>query len=210
MCTVASCFLAGCAAKDGLLQILTGLADIHCREVVHCDLKPSNIMFFTSDHKWKLIDLDSAMSVGKPSVVYPTLRYAAPEIIKAKVEGKAEISVETPADMWSFGIIVFEIIAGAHNVEAVIAYLCVSGRSFYPLEQTSTKIEKLLCSDKELIDCEKLECIDEPQVRSLLKKLILMNPAIRRSATQAAKHATFKSDLSTTQRQTPIKTVISR
>ena len=93
-------------------QILTALEDIHSHDVVHCDLKPGNIMVFNSVYKWKLIDFDSATIRGEGAQIHATPAYAAPEIIEAACTGEKEIAVETFADMWSFGIIAFEMLKG--------------------------------------------------------------------------------------------------
>lgn len=87
--------------------------DLHDSKIVHCDLKPENIMFFESEHMWKVLNLDSAAFCREPSEVHSTQRYTAPEIMQAKQQGLKKISVDTSADMWSFGIILFEVMSGS-------------------------------------------------------------------------------------------------
>lgn len=96
------------------LQILMALIDLHSCRIVHRDLKPANVMFFTSDHRWKVLGLDLAVLDGVPTeIISPTIKYSAPEIIQAKRHNKHKVALETSADMWSFGIILFEVMAGA-------------------------------------------------------------------------------------------------
>ena len=66
-------------------------------------------MFFPSDNAWKLLDLDSAAIAGEPSIVHKTLVYASPEVVG---ENQRAVIFQTSADMWAFGIIVFETMSG--------------------------------------------------------------------------------------------------
>lgn len=88
------------------------LIELHSLNIVHCDLKPENIMFFGKQHRWKLLDLESAADIDSPSEVCPTLRYAAPEIIAINQKDRRRICPTQSADMWAFGIILFEVMSG--------------------------------------------------------------------------------------------------
>lgn len=88
------------------------LIDLHASRIIHCDLKPENIMFFGSEYKWKVLDLDSAVIEGSVSEVYSTRQYAAPEIERAKQQGSNAMVLFRSADMWSFGVILFEVMSG--------------------------------------------------------------------------------------------------
>ena len=83
---------------------------------MHRDLKPSNVIFFNDVYKWKLIDFDSAATTWEGEQIHATPAYAAPEIIEAAFNGKKEIAVDAFADMWSFGIIAFEMLKGAYSL----------------------------------------------------------------------------------------------
>lgn len=94
------------------LQVLKALTYIHNHQVVHGDLKPGNIMWFTSEHTWKLLDLDTAALSNDLVPINYTMMYAAPEIIQGEERGKERLRLDTAADMWSFGIIAFEVLTG--------------------------------------------------------------------------------------------------
>ena len=96
------------------MQILRCLEYIHSKNVIHCDIKPSNIMCFR--YTWKLLDVDTAVEKGEPSTMNYTPLYVSPEVIKAEEAGKTEVILETSADMWSFGIVAFEVLTGMHHV----------------------------------------------------------------------------------------------
>ena len=65
-----------------------------------------------SDHKWKLLDLDTAVIQGQSCAISFTPMYATPEMVIAEDAGKTEVTPETSLDMWSFGIVMFEILTG--------------------------------------------------------------------------------------------------
>jgi hypothetical protein len=66
--------------RSTLYLISKAVAALHANELVHGDLKPANIMWFTQSHSWKLIDFGSWAAVGHRAPLHYTLRYAAPEV----------------------------------------------------------------------------------------------------------------------------------
>ncbi|KAG8458128.1 hypothetical protein KFE25_011683 [Diacronema lutheri] len=92
-------------------QVLHGLSYLHRqRHQVHRDMKPANLMR-TKDGRVKISDfgisssLDSTM--GMCSTFVGTANYMSPERLSG-----AEYSY--PSDIWSFGLIVLELIRGAY------------------------------------------------------------------------------------------------
>ena len=91
------------------LQVATALYDLHSNEVVHCDVKPANLAFFPMEHRWKLLDIDSAMEVGVAGDIFTTISYASPEVLEAVNDGQTELVLQASNDMWAYGIIAFEV-----------------------------------------------------------------------------------------------------
>ncbi|XP_020690439.1 G-type lectin S-receptor-like serine/threonine-protein kinase At2g19130 [Dendrobium catenatum] len=95
--------------------IARGLAYLHenCREcIVHCDIKPENILLDEKNCP-KLADFGMAKLIGKDfSRVLTTMRgtigYLAPEWISG-------LPITPKADVYSFGMMLFEIISGRRN-----------------------------------------------------------------------------------------------
>ena len=89
------------------LQILTALEQTHKLNIIHCDLKPENILLQKeSTTNVKLIDFGSSCFVGHQMYEYIQSRfYRAPEVMIG-------IKYSTPIDMWSFGLIIVELITG--------------------------------------------------------------------------------------------------
>ena len=66
----------------------------------------------SDNREWKILDFDSAASLAKRSETATTPFYCAPELLKAALTGKKQIAADTAADMWSFGVIAYEVLTG--------------------------------------------------------------------------------------------------
>ncbi|KAL6645560.1 hypothetical protein ACP70R_017168 [Stipagrostis hirtigluma subsp. patula] len=95
--------------------VARGLAYLHekCREcIIHCDIKPENILL-DEELGAKLADLGMAKLVGHDfsrvlTTMRGTLGYLAPEWL-------AGAPVTAKADVYSFGLLLFELISGRRN-----------------------------------------------------------------------------------------------
>ena len=98
-------------------QIVAGLEEAHGKGVIHRDLKPSNVML-TPDGRVKLVDFGLAKTVGSSpaledsagpitaaGVVLGTARYMSPEQVRGE-------DVDTRTDVWAFGCVLYEMLAG--------------------------------------------------------------------------------------------------
>jgi dual specificity tyrosine-phosphorylation-regulated kinase 2/3/4 len=87
--------------------ILTALAFMHKNSVVHCDMKPENIMLVShASGDVRVIDFGSSCFVGRQRYEYIQSRfYRAPEVILG-------IRYGTPMDVWSFACIIAELLMG--------------------------------------------------------------------------------------------------
>ena len=86
---------------------------MHEQGIVHGDLTPSNVAWFSSDFRWKLTGLEHACCAGEEaSLPCADSKYVAPEIRQARCDGRSSCRRETSEDMWSFGIIASEVFKG--------------------------------------------------------------------------------------------------
>ena len=95
-------------------QLLSALHYMHAPEngnrIVHCDLKPDNILFLTKDEDSPVKIIDFGMSkILKPletlDVLCGTPYYTAPEVISDR-------KYDHLCDMWSLGVIIFVMVFG--------------------------------------------------------------------------------------------------
>ncbi len=106
--------------KDAMLQLCEALAYIHQHGLIHRDLKPSNVMV-DEDRIVRLMDFglakyladDAAVTAGGRLV--GTFRYMAPEQILGE-------QLDARTDLYSLGVILYELLAGRPPFEAKTPY----------------------------------------------------------------------------------------
>mmetsp|Transcript_57856 Transcript_57856/g.163316 ORF Transcript_57856/g.163316 Transcript_57856/m.163316 type:complete len:374 (+) Transcript_57856:42-1163(+) len=95
--------------KYYMYQLLRGLAFIHGRGIVHCDIKPQNLLLDGRSQTLKLCDFGTAKRVvfGKQLTSYVCSRYyRAPELILGST------CYTTAVDLWSGGCVFAEMVLG--------------------------------------------------------------------------------------------------
>ena len=102
--------LAVDAALDIARQLADGLAFAHATGVVHRDLKPGNIIVL-ADGTAKILDFGLAKSADPGSTAsgaggLGTAGYMAPEQVRDQ-------RVDARADLWSLGVVLYEMLTGA-------------------------------------------------------------------------------------------------
>ena len=111
-----------------LAQVLSGLAHLHARGIVHRDVKPSNILVSVGGGRvrFKRADFGSAVGGGAPAELYEeqaggtlpgtqgeeTAAYAPPEVRLSDNGAPYDALAPASYDIWSLGIVVLEVVLG--------------------------------------------------------------------------------------------------
>ncbi|MEE9270561.1 MAG: protein kinase [Candidatus Krumholzibacteria bacterium] len=144
-------------ALETALQVAKGLSKAHGQGIVHRDIKPGNVLL-TEDGDAKIVDfglakLATQTRLTKTGATVGTVMYMSPE--QAKGEG-----VDHRTDVWSLGVVLYEMLAGRlpfrGDIEQAVVYSIMNQD---PDPVTSTRkdvpialediIEKALSKDPE-------------------------------------------------------------
>jgi len=144
-----------------LKTVAHSLKILHDLDIVHSDLKPSNVLIKRTElgYTTKLIDFDSSYVVGKPpppEEIVGTMNYYSPELV-SYIQGTGNAAdLTTASDMFALGLIYSEYLTGAlptfdpaHH-EAAIAVLngtqlrLPTGRAPAPVVEL---VERMLLAD---------------------------------------------------------------
>lgn len=154
-------------------MILQGLSCIHRKGIVHCDLKPHNILVFAADDKdeipeLKLADFGVAKEPGEVDDgkwkhhFRGTPRYMSPESLKLG-------EIKPALDIWSLGCIIVEM---------------VSGESCWPHKTTKAMWDQLVLLNETPKIPENLTRMG----KDFLRKCFALKPQARWSADMLLKH----------------------
>jgi tetratricopeptide (TPR) repeat protein len=100
-----------------LVAVLRGVAHLHCHGELHGDLKPGNILV-SADGMVKVTDIGMGPEGNK---IGGTAGYAAPEIWEGK-------SPSVQSDLYSIGIIAYQVLTGRHPFEGMTVRDVVTGQ----------------------------------------------------------------------------------
>ena len=150
--------------KRTMRKLLQGLATMHHSRVVHCDIKPQNVLM-NRDGSLKIGDLGCAAHQGTGTSINVVTRwYRPPELLF----GYATI-VDSKWDVWSAGCILGGLLLGRHMFQ---------GRDE---ESMKIMVSEFQC------DTTKWK-VSDPDASDLLKHMLKAHPNERFSAKQALRH----------------------
>lgn len=147
--------------------ICEGLVYLHANQIIHRDLKPHNILI--SNNIVKIGDFGLARSFNNTDDMFSTMcgspMYMAPETILFKPYG-------TSCDIWSLGVIIFELITKRHPYP-------YSNRRLL-MEKVQTMVQTMGNAELDIVFTS-ISAISEDITR-LLRQMMNRDPALRPSS----------------------------
>lgn len=185
--------------------IADGLAFAHARGLVHRDLKPENV-FLTTDGRVKILDfglarpiraaatttpdavtLDVKLDVTHAGTIVGTIGYAAPEQLRAEPVGP-------PADLFSLGCVLYEMVTGRRAFDAptsVDGIAALLHREAPPMQdsnrQTPTELERIVRHCLEKKQGDRFQTAQDLAIAldALLSDSAVITPPPRKRATRS-------------------------
>ncbi|RLV85889.1 Serine/threonine-protein kinase PKH2 [Meyerozyma sp. JA9] len=158
-------------------QILSAIKYMHDNGVIHRDIKPENILL-DDQLRIQITDFGTARLLEKKndeSEEYPldvraksfvgTAEYVSPELLENKYCGK-------PGDIWAFGCIIYQMVAGKPPFKATNEYLTF---------QKITKLQYAFSAGFPMV------------LRDLIKQILVLQPSRRATIPTIQKHYFFES-----------------
>uniref|UniRef100_A0A3Q2R151 Homeodomain-interacting protein kinase 2-like n=1 Tax=Fundulus heteroclitus TaxID=8078 RepID=A0A3Q2R151_FUNHE len=175
-------------------QLLVALDALKSIGLVHCDIKPDNIMLVNHESqpfKVKLIDFGNAMKTSTLEMVkrIQALGYRAPEVVLG-------LPLDEAVDTWSLGCVLALVFIGRHMYPDS-GWTLNTKKEYKRLTGNAVLEEK--CVDKYIKSFDDLpklypglddpvEAKDTQAFMSLLKRMLHVNPAKRITPRQALGH----------------------
>lgn len=169
--------------RNIIKQILEGLSAMHSLNIVHCDIKPENIIFEdeSENNNLKIIDLGIGQILKCNSYLSNlkgTLPYISPELINQKYDNKV--------DIWAVGVILFILVTGKFP----FAGYTISENGDPIMDSSKTQM-KILEAEPDYND-DNFQSVNS-NLLELLKLMLIKDPDHRPNAKDLLKHDWFKS-----------------
>ena len=143
-----------------ILQVASGLHELHKQGIIHRDMKPENLLYETTSANSRIKITDFGLSYKEGTLdpmksrLLGSIDYIAPEVLTRRCYTKA-------GDMWSLGVIMYILLSGcppfgAHNTTAKLQKIIQSDYHFnHPVWKKISNSAKHLISHLLVLDTQK-------------------------------------------------------
>jgi len=155
-------------ALNYMRQLVAGLTMLREKRIAHRDLKPENILLSDNspDATLKIADFGVARTLDDGSLAKTyvgTPYYMAPEVSKIYQQAQGISRYNESADLWSLGVIVYELLAG---------------RKLFQGATDQSHLSLMQCNAQEINNC--INALPaSPALKDLLSNILRYNPSDR-------------------------------
>jgi len=169
-------------------DILSQIYSLHMSNISHGDIKMNNILYNSENDKYTLIDYGtvSFMNPSKEMLFYrSTLLYSSPEELDS-------IIYNTTSDVWSFGMILYEVYSKENLLVYILKKLKLEGIIPFLYKRTQEyhykKINEVYNSiDQQYINDIIHENVKDTFYEQILKKCLVKDPSQRSKVKELCK-----------------------
>lgn len=157
-------------------KVCLGVEHAHQRGLLHCDLKPSNILITEVDGRLqpKIIDFGTAQRLDRKSkrgVLYGTPAYLAPE----QVDPAA--SLDTRTDVYALGTVLYELLSGKRLHQSL------AGSGDFSLDQIRSALAQRPAIElPRRIGSDRLSGLDRRELTAIIDKATSLDPEHRHAS----------------------------
>jgi serine/threonine protein kinase len=174
--------LEGKLALEIAVQVVAGLAAVHKKDLIHRDIKPTNVMVSLEEGgavTAKIIDLGLAKGISKPlseaAISMPGVFTGTPEF--ASPEQFAGVGVDIRSDLYSLGVTLWEMLTGQAPFRGSLAEVMYQHQHApLPVEQLKGVPQPLVVLLESLLEKDPARRFQSPA--ELLKVMPMVRDAI--------------------------------
>lgn len=156
----ASAGLSPVEVVNRLIPVLQALNYLHRRRIIHCDLKPENVLEDASG-SIKLLDFGLAAQFDQTGGMAGSLPYMAPEMLSQQPTSES-------TDLYAVGVLAYQMLTGAHP---------------FPGHDTNSLIRHILGTPPDMTPV--MACTSNLALVNVIRRLLAKDPGDRQSSAHA-------------------------